>query len=73
MPVAFVSRYSLVTERRAGPLTKLVAAVAWAVRRLRRYTTFAEELVVTLPTRAECLLVMDVECNMRLRAAVVDL
>ena len=43
-PVAFVSRHMSKTELKYGVLTRLVALVAWAVKCLRRYTTFASDI-----------------------------
>ena len=67
-PVAFVSRYLTRLERRLGVLTRLVAVTAWAVRKLRRYTTFAQEVRVILPTAEDTVVVGDVEAHLRLRA-----
>ena len=43
-PVAFVSCHMSKTELKYGVLMRLVAIVAWAVKRLHRYTTFASNI-----------------------------
>ena len=43
-PVAFVSCHMSKIELKYGILTRLVALVAWAEKRLRRYTTFASDI-----------------------------
>ena len=69
----FPSRYLTATEGKLGELTCLASIVSWAVRRMRRYTTFASNTRVVLPSAADCAAVLDVECNLRLRGAIVDL
>ena len=44
VPVAFVLRHMSKTELKYGVLTRLVSLVAWAVKRLHRYTTFASDI-----------------------------
>ena len=44
LPVAFVSRHMSKTELKYGVLMRLVALVAWAVKRLHRCTTFASDI-----------------------------
>ena len=61
------------TELKFGLLTRLVALVAWAVKRLRRYTTFASDIQVVVPSSEEAVVVADPTTHMRLRAQVVDL
>ena len=51
----------------------MASIVSWAVRRMRRYTMFANNIRVVLPSAAECAAVLDVECNLRLRGAIVNL
>ena len=52
-PIAFVARYLTKTELKYGTLTTLVSVAAWAIRRLCRYTTFAKEVHVILPTTVD--------------------
>ena len=72
-PVAFVARHLTRTEQKMGFLSALVSVVAWDVHRVRRYTTFAREVRVVLPTAEDVVVVVGRETNMRLRACVVDL
>ena len=72
-PVAFVSRHLSKSELKFGVLTRLVALVAWAVRRLRRYTTFASDIQVVVPTGVDAVVVAAPTAHMRLRTQVVDL
>lgn len=64
--MAFVSRYLTKTEERAGPLARLVSVVSWAVKRLRRYTTFAVEVSVVVPSAAEAATIVDSSANLKL-------
>ena len=57
-----------VTERKYGLLTRLVTLVVWALRRLRRYTTFARDIQVVVPTQADTVVVADPAAHMHLRA-----
>ena len=57
-----------VTERKYGLLTRLVTLVVWALRRLRRYTTFARDIQVVMPTQADTVVVADPAAHMCLRA-----
>ena len=72
-PVVFVARHLTVTERKYGLLTRLVTLVVWALRRLRRYTTFARDIQVFMPTQADTIEVADPATYMRLRAQIVDM
>ena len=71
--MAFVLRYLTRTEERLGPLTQLVSVAGWAVRRLKRYTTFAANITIIVPAAAEAALVVDAAAHLKLRALVVDL
>ena len=71
--MAFVGHRMSLMEQRYGLLTKLVCLVVWALRRLRRYTTFARDIQVVVATQAEAVLVADPVAHMRLRALVVDM
>ena len=71
--MAFVSRYLTRTEERLGLTTQLVSVVGWAVRRLRRYTTFAASITVIVPSAEEAALVIDVAAHLKLRALMVDM
>lgn len=66
--MAFVSRHLSKTELKYGVLTRLVVVVAWAVKRLRRYTTFAADIKVVLPTSEAAVVVVDPAAHMKLRA-----
>ena len=66
--MAFVSRHLSKTELKYGVLTRLVVVVAWAVKRLRRYTTFAADIKVVLPTSKAAVVVVDPAAHMKLRA-----
>ena len=44
VPLPFVSCHMSKTELKYGVLMRLVALVAWAVKRLHRYTTFASDI-----------------------------
>ena len=57
-----------VTERKYGLLTRLVTLVVWALRRLQRYTTFASDIQVVVPTQADTVVVVDPAAHMHLRA-----
>ena len=72
-PVAFVLRALTHTEMKLGVLSRLIAVVAWAVRRLRRYTTFAEEILVVLPDAESVVVALDTATHLRLRAHIVEL
>ena len=48
-----------------------MALVSWAVKRLRRYTTFASSIKVVVST--DVVVVSDPASHMRLRSHVVDL
>ena len=72
-PVAFVLRALSRTEMKLGILSRLIAVVAWAVRRLRRYTTFAEEILVVLPDAESVVVALDTATHLRLRAHIVEL
>ena len=73
MPVAFVSRALTHTEIKLGVLSWLIVVVAWAVRRLRRYTTFAEEILVVLPDAESVVVALDTATHLCLRAHIVEL
>ena len=60
------------SEEKVGRLTQLVSLTGWCLRKLRRYTTFATLIKVVLPDTADVMTVLDVNCNLRLRACVVD-
>ena len=49
-----------------------MALVAWAVKKLRRYTTFATDIKV-VPTGEEAMVVADLTTHMKLRAQVADI
>ena len=69
----FVSRTLTCTEQKLGVLSRLIAVVAWAVRKLLCYTTFAEEVLVVLPDAESVLVTMDVHTHLQLRMHVVEL
>ena len=52
-PIAFVARYLMKMELKYGTLTTLVSISAWAIRKLRHYTTFAREVHIILPTTVD--------------------
>ena len=62
-----------VTERKYGLLTRLVDLVVWALRHLRRYTTFAHGIQVVVPTQADTVVVTDPAAHMHLRAQIVNM
>ena len=66
-------RHLTVTERKYGLLTRLVALVVWALRRLWRYNTFAHDIQVVVPTQADTVVVADPAAHMHLRAQIVDM
>ena len=47
--------------------------MVWGVKKLRRYTIFATDIKVVVPTGEEAVVVADPTTHMRLRAQVVDL
>ena len=51
----------------------MVSLVAWVVRKLRRYTTFAQEVRVIIPTEEDMVVVADPALHLWLRAQVVEL
>ena len=61
-------RHLTITERKYGLRTRLVTLVVWALRCLRRYTTFARNIEVVVPTQADTVVVADPAAHMRLRA-----
>ena len=63
-----MAQHLTVTERKYGLLTRLVTLVVWALRHLRRYTTFARDIQVVVPTQADTVVVADPAAHMRLRA-----
>ena len=63
-----MARHLTVTERKYGLLTRLVTLAVWALRRLRRYTTFACDIQVAVPTQAHTVVVADPAAHMHLRA-----
>ena len=60
------------SEEKVGWLTQLVTLTGWCLRKLRRYMTFAALIKVVLPDTADVMTVLDINCNLRLRACVVD-
>ena len=52
-PIAFVARYLTKMELKYGTLTTLVSVAAWAIRQLHRYTIFAKEVHIILPTTVD--------------------
>ena len=68
-----MAQYLAVTERKYGLLTRLVTLVVWALRRLRRYTTFVCDIQVVVPTQADNVVVANPAAHMRLRAQIVDM
>ena len=68
-----MARHLTVTERKYGLLTRLVTLVVWALRRLRRYTTFAHDIQVVVPTQADTVAVTDPATHMHLCAQIVDM
>ena len=68
-----MARHLTVTEHKYDLLTRLVTLVVWALRCLRRYTTFAHDIQVVVPTQADTVVVADPAAHMRLRALIVDM
>ena len=68
-----MARHLTVTERKYGLLTRLVTLVVWALRHLWRYTTFAHDIQVVVPTQADTVVVADPAAHMRLHAQTVDM
>ena len=56
------------TELKLGLLTRLVALVAWVVKKLRRYNTFSINIKVLVPTGKEAMVVANPTTHMKLRA-----
>ena len=50
-----------------------MALVAWAVKCLRRYTTFTTDIKVVMPTGVDAVVVTDPTTHIRLGTQVVDL
>lgn len=72
-PVAFLSRYLTKTEQKWGRLEQQVAVLAWGLRKARRYTSLAPEIVVRVEEAAEVACIEDRQCHLRLQALLVDL
>jgi ubiquinone biosynthesis protein Coq4 len=58
-PVAFLSRYLSKTELKWGHLEQAVALVSWGLRKARRYTSLAPEIVIVAEEEAEVACVAD--------------
>ena len=63
-----MAQHLTVTECKYGLLTRLVTLVVWALRHLQRYTTFARDIQVVVPTQADTAVVANPAAHMRLRA-----
>ena len=51
----------------------MVALVAWAIKHLCRYTTFATDIKRVVPTGVDAVVVADPTAHIRLHTQVVDL
>ena len=69
---AFLLQYLTHSVMKLGVLTRLVAVVAWAVKKLRRYTIFAAEIKVVMPTAKGVVVACSPGAHLHLRAQVVD-
>ena len=58
-PVAFISRYLTKTEEKWGDIEKTVSLASWALRKLRRYSTYAERIIVMVPWEETRLVILD--------------
>lgn len=72
-PVALVSKRCSPSERKLTPAERLVDVVMWAVRKLRRYVTFAPYTEVVFEEESVVALVGDQHAHLKIRAAVLDL
>ncbi len=72
-PVSIVCRRCTLAEVKMGAMERKLMHVAWAVRQLRRYTTFAQQVQVVLPDPESVLVVSSKEHHQRLAAILVEL
>lgn len=72
-PVAMVGKRFTPAQEKASPLEKLIMVGSWAVRKLKRYTAFAPETVLLLPSHAEYLALTTKDFNPRLAAMLLEL
>lgn len=54
-------------------MEQTIGLASWGLRRLRRYSTYANKIVVKLPWEEDVLLVLDKSTHIRLRALLVEL
>jgi hypothetical protein len=57
--VSFLSRYLTRTELNWGEIERTVSLVSWALRKLRRYSTYAEQITVIVPWEETRLVILE--------------
>jgi RNase H-like domain found in reverse transcriptase len=72
-PVSFLSRYLTKTELKWGEIERTVSLVSWALRKLRRYSTYAQQITVIVPWEETRLVILEKQQHIRLKALLIEL
>ena len=57
--MSFLSRYLTKTEKKWGEIERTVSLVSWALRKLRRYSTYAEQITIIVPWEETLLVILE--------------
>jgi hypothetical protein len=56
-----------------GIIERTVSLVSWALRKLRRYSTYAEQIKVIVPWEETLLVILEKQQHIRLKALLIEL
>ena len=71
--MAIIGRRTTPTEEKMGKLEGQATIVSWAMRKLRRYVTYAPKVEVCVAEPAHVVVVKDAAVHLRVKALLLDL
>ena len=71
--MSFLFRYLTKTEKKWGEIERTVSLVSWALRKLRRYSTYAEQITIIVPWEETLLVILEKQQHIRLKALLIEL